>query len=64
MPNLVFWNVNGRVGNSPVKYDTKWTALVSGASPSIIKSLLGWEDMTPMGIMLKTLNSERYAAIV
>jgi hypothetical protein len=23
MPNLVFWNVNGRVGNSPVKYDTK-----------------------------------------
>ena len=63
MPNLVFWNVNGRPGNSPVAYDEKGTALVSGASPAIIKSLLGWEDMTPVGIMNKALLSERYAPI-
>lgn len=63
MPNIVFWNVNGRPWNSPVKYNEKWTALVSGASPAIMKSLLGWEDMTPIWIMLKTLNSERYLSI-
>lgn len=63
MPNIVFWNVNGRVWNSPVKYNEAGTALVSWASPAIIKSLLGWEDMSPIGIMMKTLNSERYLPI-
>lgn len=63
MPNIVFWNVNGRPWNSPVKYDKNWTALVSWASPAIMKSLLWWGDMTPIWIMLKTLNSERYLPI-
>ena len=63
MPNLVYWNVNGRQGNSPVSYNEAGVALVSGASPAIMKGLLGGEDMTPIGVMLKTLNSERYAQI-
>jgi hypothetical protein len=63
LPRLVFWNVNGRLGNVPVSKLMKETALVSGASPSIITSVLGAEDFTPVGIMLKTLLSERYRKI-
>jgi len=64
MPQLVFWNVNGRRGNVPVSEKTKNVALVSGASPSIIKSILTGKDFTPVGIMKETLNDERYDPIV
>jgi hypothetical protein len=60
MPQIVFWNLNGRAGNSPVTYDKTGAALVSGFSPSILKSVLGGEDMTPLSIMLKTVMVQRY----
>lgn len=59
LPSLVFWNVNGRAGNVPVKINDKGVALASGYSPSIIPSILG-ENISPMQVMLKTLNVERY----
>lgn len=59
MPQLVFWNVNGRAGNNPVKHNTQGVALVSGASPSILKSVLG--ELNPMSVMLETIGSERYS---
>ncbi len=59
MPNLVFWNVDGTIGNVPVKRHETGTALVSGYSPSILKSVLG-NEMNPMDIMLKTVMSSRY----
>jgi hypothetical protein len=59
-PNIVFWNVNGRVGNSPVSFKQNGTALVSGFSPSIMKSILAGENLTPESIMLNTINIERY----
>jgi hypothetical protein len=60
LPSIVFWNVRGRIDNVPVnKYDEN-TALISGASPSIIKSVLG-ETMSPVQVMLDTLNTERYS---
>lgn len=62
MPNIVFWNVNGRAGNIPVKVNDEGVALISGASPSIIKSVLQG-DISPEKIMLKTLNNERYNSI-
>ena len=62
-PKLCFWNVNGRVGNIPTTTKSKDVALVSGASPSIIQSLLSGGDFTPQGIMLTTLNNERYNLI-
>jgi hypothetical protein len=64
MPELVFWNVNAFAGNHPVKYDQTGTALVSGCSPSIFKNILGGKDMTPYGMMLEVLNSERYDIII
>ena len=60
VPQIVFWNLNGRAGNSPVTYNTVGAALVSGFSPSIVKSVLGGEEMTPISIMLKTVMVERY----
>ena len=61
-PNVIFWNL--RTSNGiPVKFDEKGTALVSGFSPNIMKSLLGGE-LTPEFMMLKVLNSERYSKIL
>lgn len=59
-PQVVFWNLSGRAGNSPVTYNKVGTALVSGFSPSIVRSVLGGEEMTPISIMLKTVMVERY----
>lgn len=61
VPNVVFWNLASKEG-TPVKMDEHGTALVSGYSPSIMKSLLHG-DMTPMAVMMNTLLSERYAQI-
>ena len=60
LPQVIFWNLNGRAGNSPVTYNEVGTALVSGFSPSIVKSVLGGEEMTPISIMLKTVMTTRY----
>lgn len=49
-------------GNTPVKFDKNGTALVSGFSPSVMKSVLAndLEDYTPYNVMLKTLMNSRY----
>ena len=60
VPQVVFWNLNGRAGNTPVTYNKTGTALVSGFSPSIVKSVLGDEEMTPISIMLKTVMISKY----
>ena len=62
-PKLVYWNVNGRMGNVPVTCSQKKVALVSGASPAVIKGVLTGKDFTPVGIMLETLNNEIYDVI-
>jgi hypothetical protein len=63
LPNVVFWNIQSRGDNFPVRFDEDGTCLVSGFSPSILTSLLGGDDMTPVSIMKKTVDSERYQPI-
>jgi hypothetical protein len=63
VPNIVFWNLNARAGNVPVKHDKKGVALVSGFSPAIMKSILSAESLDPVNVMLATINSPRYAVI-
>jgi len=63
MPNVVYWNLNSSGGNFPVEFDKNGTALVSGFSPSILKSLLGGKNMTPESIMMDTVNDKRYSVI-
>lgn len=59
MPELVFWNLNGRKGNIPVKKDENGTALISGFSPKILKGVCN-NDLNPVKIMLDTVMQERY----
>ena len=39
------------------------TALISGFSPSILKSVLNGENLTPYSVMMKTVDSSRYENI-
>ena len=64
VPRIVFWNVNGKKGNVPVSSKTKEVALVSGASPAILKAILSGEDFTPVAMMKKVLNNERYKNVI
>lgn len=61
MPSLVFWNVNSRQNNVPVRYDESGTILVSGKSPSIFGMVM--EGKTPLEFMLSLLNSDRYLPV-
>ena len=66
LPKLVWWNLNARpdaTGNSPVRFDQRGTAMVSGFSPSIMKSILAAKNFTPRDIMLETVITERYRNI-
>lgn len=62
VPKIVWWNLNAH-DNTPVRFDERGSALVSGFSPSLLKSVLGndIEDYTPENVMLKTIMVERYA---
>ena len=62
-PEVIFWNVNGRVGNAPATFNSNGVGLVSGFSPSILKSILQGSIDTPEGLMLRTVMSDRYKKI-
>lgn len=63
MPNVVFWNVNAKVGNIPVQMDTNGVALISGFSPAILERVLSAKSLDPISIMVDTLNAPRYEAV-
>jgi len=60
MPEIIFWNVNGRLGNSPALVSDENIGLVSGFSPSILKSILNGKVYGPEQLMLDTVMSDRY----
>lgn len=67
-PEFVWWNICG--GNTtradelpvPVTKDQSGCSLVSGYSPSIIKSIfnVNFENFTPYNVMIETLEHSRY----
>ena len=63
MPAIVYWNIQSRGSNIPVSFDKAGTALVSGFSPSILKSVVKGEITSPQGMMDETIMSPRYEAI-
>jgi len=63
MPGIVYWNIQSRQDNIPTRFDEMGTALVSGFSPSIMKSILSCQDMTPYNMMMETIGSARYEPI-
>ena len=62
-PELVFWNVNAKNLQSPIRFDEKGTCLVSGCSPSILTSLLAGEIISAEQVMLDTINAVRYSVV-
>jgi hypothetical protein len=63
LPRVVWWNVASRNDNFPIRADDTGTALVSGCSPSILKSLLSAVTFDPMSIVYETVNNPRYDKI-
>ena len=63
MPGIIFWNVNGDAGNVPATMRDQNVGLVSGYSPSILKSVLQAKVLSPIELMLNTVNVERYSVI-
>ena len=63
LPGIIFWNLQSRNENFPVRFDETGTALISGLSPSIMKSILGGKNLTPELIMRETLETKRYEMI-
>jgi hypothetical protein len=63
MPQLVFWNVNAIGGNVPMTAHDTGTCLVSGCSPSILKSVLTGNVITPVDVMKDAVYNDRYAPI-
>jgi len=63
VPQVVFWNLNAAYGNTPVKFDKRGTALVSGFSPAVAGGIMGgnMDDFTPEAIMLTTVMKDRYS---
>lgn len=63
VPKIVFWNLCSRHDNFPVTSNDEGVALISGFSPSILKTVLSGNAMNPVQIMIDTLNQERYSLI-
>lgn len=59
VPVIIWWNIQSRHGNTPVRFNEKGMVLVSGCSPSIMTSLLAG-DTDPVKQMLATVNINRY----
>jgi hypothetical protein len=64
VPAIVYWNIQSRGNNIPVAFDETGTALISGFSPSILKSVIKGEIVSPAQIMDDTIFAERYSPIV
>lgn len=63
IPNIIFWNVNSRQNNIPVRFNKEGIGLVSGASPAAIKAVLSG-DITPMNIVYRAVDNERYSKFI
>jgi len=65
MPQVVFWNLNGRA-NVPAAAHETGVAMVSGFSPSIMKAILAGNlaEFSAYGIMEKAIMDARYAIVM
>jgi hypothetical protein len=62
LPQLVFWNVNA-YGDSPVTIHDTGTCLISGCSPSILKTVIAKKKINPLFVMNDVIYNERYLPV-
>ncbi|SKS42700.1 DUF2828 family protein [Mycobacteroides abscessus] len=62
LPHIVFWNVNGRIGNQPALAHDGYVTLVSGFSPTTFSQAV--EGKTPRELVDSVVNGPRYERIV
>jgi hypothetical protein len=72
VPKVIFWNLRAEKNNVVASAFDENVGLVSGFSPSCLKSILLGEEVqnedepkkdTPYELMMKTIDSERYAPV-
>lgn len=64
LPNVIFWNVASRHDTYLARSNYKGVQLVSGSSPSVFRSIMGFfNGMTPLDCVKEVLNTARYAPI-
>ena len=63
LPEIVFWNVNGRPNNVPARSNDQGIGLVSGFSPAILKTILAGQVINPVQLMRDAVDIERYSNI-
>ena len=63
IPNIVFWNVNSRHDVFHADKSRKGVQICSGQSVTVFKQLIGCIGYTPVEMMNKVINSERYDCI-
>lgn len=62
LPQVVFWRVDARSRQVPVRSNDVGVTLVSGASPTVFQMVIEGND-SPYTLMMKVLTSERYSNI-
>ena len=60
MPEIIFWNVAGRMGNVPVNANESNVGLVSGFSPAILTTVLNGEIISPYQLMRDAVDTDKY----
>jgi len=57
IPKIIYWNTSDYMGSPETAY-SKNVALISGFSPALLKSIFNGEDITPLDVLMKSL--EKY----
>ena len=62
LPEVIFWNVDSRNTQQPVKQNEQGVALVSGCTPRLF-SMITSGELSPYKCMMEIIGSERYLKI-
>ena len=62
-PVVVFWNVNAKSSNFPLKFDESGALLVSGSSQNAMNIVLKQKYENPIDLMFEAISSDRYKHI-
>lgn len=63
IPNIIFWNVNSLHDIFHADKSRKGVQLCSGQSTTVFKQLIGCVGYTPVEMMEKVINSDRYSPV-